>query len=105
MSKTNVYEESTPFSGSAPTQNRFAPRRAGQTLCGQGFLFTWPDEGCAKMKEIEAELERLRLLVVAIVGKEQMGCASGSDGGQCMIKWGKTMREMLGRAHLRLGGD
>ena len=27
------------------------------------------------------ELEQLRLLVVAVVGREQVGCASGSCGG------------------------
>ena len=32
------------------------------------------------MKELEVELEQLRLLV-AIVGREQVGCASGSGGG------------------------
>ena len=26
------------------------------------------------------ELEKLRLLVVAVVGREQVGCASGSGG-------------------------
>ena len=33
------------------------------------------------MKELEVELEQLRLLVVEMVGREQVGCASGSDGG------------------------
>ena len=33
------------------------------------------------MKELEVELEQLRLLVVAMVGREQVGCASGSVGG------------------------
>ena len=57
------------------------------------------------MKELVLELEQLRLLVVAVVGREQVGCASGSDGGgQEMIKWEKMSREMLGRAHLNLGG-
>ena len=32
------------------------------------------------MKELEVELEQLRLLVVAVVGREQVGCASGSGG-------------------------
>ena len=49
------------------------------------------------------ELEELRLLAVAMVGKEQVGCASGS-GGAGGSKWGRTMRDMLGRAHLSLGG-
>ena len=30
------------------------------------------------MKELEMESEQLRLLVVAMVGREQGGCASGS---------------------------
>ena len=47
------------------------------------------------------ELKQLRLLVVAMVGREQVGCACGS--GQYKIKWRKTMREMLRRAHLSLG--
>ena len=40
------------------------------------------------MKELEVELEQLRLLVVGMVGREQVGCASGSGGGggQYMIK-------------------
>ena len=32
------------------------------------------------------------------------GCASISGGEQYNIKWGKT-RDMLGRAHLSLGGS
>ena len=33
------------------------------------------------MKELEVELEQLRLLVVAMVGRKQVGCVSGSGGG------------------------
>ena len=33
------------------------------------------------MKELEVELEQLRLLFVPVVGREQVGCASGSGGG------------------------
>ena len=33
------------------------------------------------MKEVEVELEQLRLLVVAMVGREQVGCAIGFGGG------------------------
>ena len=33
------------------------------------------------MKELEVELEHLRLLVVAVVGREQVGSASGSGVG------------------------
>ena len=43
--------------------------------------FSFKCRGCVKMKELEVELEQLRLLVVAVVGREQMGCASGSGGG------------------------
>ena len=55
--------------------------------------------GCAKMKELEVELEQLRLLVVAMVGREQVGCASVKGGEQYITMWGKTMREMQRRAH------
>ena len=70
----------------------------------QADSFSFECRGCTRMKELEVELEQLRLLVVAVVGREQVGCASGSGGGHYMIKWGKTTREMLGRAHLSLGG-
>ena len=33
------------------------------------------------MKELELEFEQLRLLVVAVVGREQVVCASGSGEG------------------------
>ena len=33
------------------------------------------------MKELGVELEQLRLLVVSIVGRMQVGCASGSGRG------------------------
>ena len=33
------------------------------------------------MKELELQLAQLRLLVVAVVGREQVVCASGSGGG------------------------
>ena len=69
----------------------------------QADIFSFECRGCMRMKELEVELEQLRLLVVAVVGREQVGCAIGSGGGQ-WIKWGKTTREMLGRAHLSLGG-
>ena len=58
----------------------------------------------AKMKELEVELEQLRQLVVAMMGREEVGCVSDSGGRTVDGKVGKTMREMLGRAHLSLGG-
>ena len=33
------------------------------------------------MKELEVDLEQMRLLVVAMVGREQVGCVSGSGEG------------------------
>ena len=44
--------------------------------------FSFERRGCTRMKELEVELEQLRLLVVAVVGREQVFCASGSGGGQ-----------------------
>ena len=45
------------------------------------------------MKELEVELEELRLLVVAMVGREQGGCASSSGGGTVDDKVGKDTRD------------
>ena len=45
------------------------------------------------MKELEVELEELRLLVVAMVGREQGGCASSSGGGTVDDKVGKDARD------------
>ena len=41
---------------------------------------------------------------MALAGREEVGCASGSGGGggRWMIKLGKAMREMLERAYLSL---
>ena len=43
--------------------------------------FSFECRGCTRMKELELELEQLRLLVVAVVGREQVVCASGSGVG------------------------
>ncbi|KAI0241944.1 hypothetical protein LSAT2_015403 [Lamellibrachia satsuma] len=45
------------------------------------------------MKELEVELEELRLLVVAMVGREQGGCASSSGRGTVYDKVGKDTRD------------
>ena len=45
------------------------------------------------MKELEVELEELRLLVVAMVGREQGGCDSSSGGGTVDDKVGKDTRD------------
>ena len=41
------------------------------------------------MKELEVEVEQLRLLAVAVVGREPVGCASGSGGGTVDDKVGE----------------
>ena len=58
----------------------------------QADIFSFECRGCTKMKEIEVELEELRLLVVAMVGREQGGCASSSGGGTVDDKVGKDTR-------------
>ena len=55
--------------------------------------FSFECRGCAKMKELEVELEELRLLVVAMVGREQGSCASSSGGGTVDDKVGKDTRD------------
>ena len=47
----------------------------------QADSFCFECRECTWMKELEVELEQLSLLVVAVVGREQVGCASGSGGG------------------------
>ena len=43
------------------------------------------------------EMEQLRQFIVAVVGREEVGCASGSGAdGQWMIKLENAMRKMLG---------
>ena len=49
------------------------------------------------------EIERLRQLVVALVGREEVGYASGSGGGTVDDKVRKAMREMLMKTHISLG--
>ena len=59
----------------------------------QADSFSFECRGCTKMKELEVELEELRLLVVAMVGWEQGGCASSSSGGTVDDKVGKDTRD------------
>ncbi|KAI0219723.1 hypothetical protein LSAT2_028753 [Lamellibrachia satsuma] len=59
----------------------------------QADSFSFECRGCAKMKELEVELEELRLLVVAMIGREQGGCASSSGGGTVDDKVGKDTRD------------
>ena len=54
----------------------------------QADSFSFECRGCTRMKELEVELEQLRLRVVAVVGREQVGCASGSGGGKVDDKVG-----------------
>ena len=60
------------------------------------------------MKELEVELEQLRLLVVAMVGREQVGCASGFSGGTVDAKVGedneRDARESSAQPGRRLRG-
>ena len=58
----------------------------------QADSFSFECRGCTKMKELEVELEELRLLVVAMVGREQGGCASSSCGGTVDDKVWKDTR-------------
>ena len=55
----------------------------------QAGSFSFECRGCTKMKELEVELEQLRLLIVAMVGREQVGCASVSGGGTVDDKVGE----------------
>ena len=59
----------------------------------QADSFSFECRACTKMKELEVELEELRLLVVAMVGREQGGCASSSGGGTVDDKVGKDTRD------------
>ena len=59
----------------------------------QADSFSFECRGCTKMKELEVELEELRLVVVAMVGWEQGGCASSSGGGTVDDKVGKDTRD------------
>ena len=60
------------------------------------------------MKELEVELEQLRLLIVAMVEREQVGCASGSGQGTVDEKLGeddeKDARESSPQSGRRLRG-
>ena len=51
--------------------------------------------GCVKMKGLEVEIEQLRQLV-ALMGREEVGCASDSSGGT-VGKVEKVMKKMLGK--------
>ena len=65
----------------------------------QADSFSFECRGCTKMKELEVELEELRLLVVAMVGREQGGCAASSSGGGTVDdKVGKDTRDARERS-------
>ena len=59
----------------------------------QADSFSFECRGCTKMKELEMELEELRLIVVAMVGREHGGCASSSGGGTVDDKVGRDTRD------------
>ena len=50
----------------------------------QADSFSFECRGCTRLKELE-----VRLLLVAVVGREQVGCASGSGGGTVYDKVGE----------------
>ena len=50
------------------------------------IVFVLSAGGCKGMKKVE--LEQLRMLVVAVVGRERVGCARGSGGGKVDDKLG-----------------
>ena len=64
---------------------------------------------CAKTKELEVEMEQLRQLVVALLGREEVGFVSGSGGGTADDKvWEgdeKDARESSPQPGRRLRGD
>ena len=74
----------------------------------QADSFSFECRGCVKMKELEVELEQLRLLIVAVVGREQVACASGSGGGTVDDKVGeddeRDARESSPQSGRRLRG-
>ena len=59
----------------------------------QADSFSFECRGCARMKELEVELEELRLLVVTMVGREQGSCAGSSGEGTVDDKVGKDTRD------------
>ncbi|KAI0238340.1 hypothetical protein LSAT2_011002 [Lamellibrachia satsuma] len=71
--------------------------------------FSFECRGCTKMKELEVELEQVRLLSVAMVGREQVGYVSGSGLGTVDDKVGeddkRDARESSLQPGRRLGGD
>ena len=69
--------------------------------------FSFECRGFAKMKGLEVQMEQLRQLVVAQVGKEEVGCASGSGGETVDKKMGegdeRDARESSPQPGRRLG--
>ena len=47
----------------------------------QADSFSFERRVYAKLKALEVEMKQLRQLIVALVGREVVGCASGSGGG------------------------
>ena len=52
--------------------------------------FSFECRGCTKMKGLEMEMEQLMQLVLALVGREEVGCASGSGEGTVDDKVGES---------------
>ena len=76
--------------------------------CAEVDSFHLECKGCAKMKGQEVEMEQLRQICVALVGREEVGCASGSGGGTVDDKVGegdeKDARESSPQPGIRLRG-
>ena len=75
----------------------------------QADSFSFECRGCTRIKELEVELEQLRLLDMAVVGREKVGCASGSGGGTVDDNVGeddeRDTRENSPQPGRRLRGD
>ena len=75
----------------------------------QAVSFSFECRGCAKMKELEVELEQLRQLIVARIGREEVGCANCSGGETVDDKAGeddeRDSRESSPQSGRRLRGS
>ena len=45
--------------------------------------------GCAKITDLDVEMEHMMRVVIAMMGREEVGCASGSGGGTVEDKVGE----------------
>ena len=75
----------------------------------QVYSFSFECMGCAKMKGLEVEMDRLGQIVFALVGREEVGCTIGSSGGTVDDKVGggdeRDTRESSPQPRSRLRGS